>query len=147
MLRGETMTRIPPPSCAASLFWMRLDAITMRFTPTASRQPPDVAVLSSHIMFVVMNAELVRTAMAPPLEEAELLRNVHDVAVSMDDSSTYSAPPLSPFEIAQFSNVEEERIATTPSNWSPRVPVCDEKCNEVKVTDSVREEPVIDTAA
>jgi hypothetical protein len=65
----------------------------------------------------------------------------------MEDSSTYSAPPLSPFEIVQFSNVEEDRVAMTPRNWSPRVPVCDEKCNEVRDTDSVREEPAINTAA
>ena len=35
----------------------------------------------------------------------------------------------------------------TPRKWSPRLPVCDEKCNEVRDTDSVREEPVIKTAA
>ena len=73
----------------------------MRFAPAASKQPPNVAVLFSHVRSCAIRVELLRTAMAPPLEEAELLRNVHDVAVSMDESSTYSAPPLSPFKIAK----------------------------------------------
>ena len=147
MLRGEKTTRKPPPSVRALLLRIVLEEMAMRFAPAASKQPPNVAVLFSHVMSCEIRIELLRTAMAPPLEEAELFRNEVNVIVSVDDPSMYSAPPPSLFEISQFSNVEEERIAVTLRRWSPRVPVCAEKCNEVRDTDSVREEPVIKTAA
>ena len=126
---------------------MLLDLRVMCSAPAASKQPPNVAVLFAHVISCEIKVELLRTAMAPPLEDAELLRNEVDVIVSVDDPSMYSAPPLPPFAISQFSNVEEERIAVTLRRCSPRVPVCDEKCNEVRDTDSVREEPAINTAA
>ena len=85
----------------------------MRFAPAASKQPPNVAVLFSHVRSCAIRVELLRTAMAPPLEDAELFRNEVDVIVSVDDFSTYSAPPLSAFDIAKSSKIEDVRVAMT----------------------------------